>query len=371
MSKLVLRCSALPLAFLCPGSVRSGDVAINETNDAARGGTAAHDGLATLVTRGAVDWDGVPELASRYNVEEPELRMLLSRGARLWAEVSGSFPDPLTEVELVYEDEHLRLTGTADIIGRSADTVHVGDWKSGRVDNSYREQLLGYAALALYNGTTLESSTAGVLWVRETEYEHYTLERRDLPVWRERLQKEVVDWDGTFRPGSHCAHCPRNHECPAATALVRRDVAAIADEELVARVEDVDALAAMHPDELVTLLGKADLVSDYAARVRSAIRAHVIRNGDVVGCGKRLTLQHEDRRKLLTLATFPVLEAAGFDDNDLSKVIDISAAKAEKVVAAKAGKGKGAGAVRELQASLKAAGAIEVGTVTKLVVKRA
>jgi hypothetical protein len=370
---LVLRCSGLPLAFLCAGSVRraEGELLIDETNDAADTGTAAHEGLAVLVERGSVDWDALPELARRHNVEEPELRMLLAQGARLWAEVRGSFPDPLTEVELEYEDEHVRMTGHADIIGRSADTVHVGDWKTGRKDNDYREQLLGYAALALYNGTTLESATAGVLWVRETEYEHYTLDRKALPAWRERLQTDVVEWDGTFRPGSHCEHCPRNHACPAAAALVRRDVLAIADKATVARVEDADALAAMAPEELVELLDKADRVGKNADRVRAAIRALVIRSGDVVGGGKRLTLQHEERRHLNVLAAFPVLQERGFEDAEMAEVIDISAAKAEKVVAAKAGKGNGARAVRELRAALEEASAIEVGVITKLVVRRA
>jgi hypothetical protein len=96
--KLRLRCSALPLAFICPGSVRTGELQINDTSDAAELGTAAHVGLARLVETGSVDWESVPEIAKRYGVDERELRMLLANGAKLWASVKHSFPDALTEL---------------------------------------------------------------------------------------------------------------------------------------------------------------------------------------------------------------------------------------------------------------------------------
>jgi hypothetical protein len=380
MDVLQLRCSALPLAFLCAGSVRPGELAINETSDAAEMGTCAHEGLATLVETGRVDWDGVPSLARKHDADEGELRMLLANGAKLWALVKDSFPSAVTEVELSHTWPVLgadggivtvTLTGHADILGRSADVAHVGDHKTGRNDSDYAEQIRGYAALALLADHTLTAATAGVLWVRDVEYEHHSMSRVALLTWIARLEAEIVRWDGTYRPGPHCAHCPRNHECPAANAMVRRDVAAIADHALVAQVENETALLAMPPEEIVEVLGKADMVTKYAERVRAAIRAHVIRHGDVVGAGKRLTLQTEERRRLITLAAFPVLEAAGFDDDEMGQVIDISAAKAEKIVSARAGKGNGASAVRALRASLDEAQAIQTDTVTKLVTKRA
>lgn len=374
MSELLeLRCSALPLAFKCPGSVRKGAVAINDTSDAAELGTAAHEGLAILVNTGRVDWDGVPALAKGHGFNEGELRGLLASGAKLWAQVKESFPHPMTEAELDYEGPGFHLTGHADILGRDEDTAISGDWKGGRLDSDYREQVLGYAALSLLDYYRhLQAARASVLWVREGDVEQYSLKRSDLPAWEERLVREVVEWDGTYRPGPHCAHCRRNHECAAANALVRRDVAAIADLDLVARVEDEDALALMSPDQMVDILSKADIVSKYADRVRSAIRAHVIRNGDVVGCGKRLTLQHEERRSLNVIQAMTVLEDLGFRNRlDLAPVIDISAAKVEKVIAERAGKGNGAGAVREFRAALEAAEAVETVTVTKLVTRRA
>lgn len=366
---LQLRCSSLPLAFRCPGSVRKGTIAINDTSDAAELGTAAHEGLATLANTGRVDWDAVPKLARGHGFNEGELRGLLASSAKLWALVKDSFPHPMTEVPLSYEGKGFVLTGHLDVLGRDETTAHVADWKGGRLDSDYREQLLGYAALALLDYYThLQSATASVLWVREGDVESYSLARADIPAWEDRLVKDVVEWDGTFRPGPHCAHCRRNHECAAANALVRRDVAAIADADLIARVEDEDALALMSPDQMVEILSKADIVAKYADRVRGAIRAHVIRNGDVVGCGKRLTLQHEERRHLDVVKAWPVLEERL---DDVSEVVAVSLTKASEIVAKAAGKGNGAKAVRELVAALEAAQAIETSQTTKLVVRRA
>lgn len=364
---LQLRCSALPLAFKCAGSVRLGEVVINDTSDAAELGTAAHEGLATMVNTGRVDWQGVPALAKGHGFNEGELRGLLAAGAKLWEPVKDSFPNAMTEADLSYEGKGFVLTGTADILGRDETTAIVGDWKGGRLDGDYREQVIGYAALSLLDYYRhLSKAVASVLWVRDGDVEPYSLTRAELPAWEERLVREVVEWDGTFRPGPHCAHCRRNHECPAANALVRRDVAVIANTDL-----DETALATMTPDQKVELLAKADMVVKFAGRVRDAMRADVMKNGDIVGAGKMLTLQHEERRKLKVIPTLEVLEGLGFGNRlALAPVIDISAAKVEKVIAERAGKGNGAGAVRDFRAALEAAEAVETETVTKLVTRR-
>lgn len=98
-----LRCSSLPLAFRCPASVRRGVVPINEANDAADVGTAAHEGLATMVRTGHVDWDAVPDLARKYGVDEAELRALLAQGQRLWDQIKDAFPSCSTEVAFEVE----------------------------------------------------------------------------------------------------------------------------------------------------------------------------------------------------------------------------------------------------------------------------
>jgi len=376
MSKpLALRCSALPLAFLCAGSVRPSELSIDETSAPARLGTAVHEGLRGLPAAGRVDWDGVPELARRFDIAdlEPELRMLLGQGQKLWlTQLRPSFPDAMTEVQLSIElpGGHT-LSGQTDLLGRSARTAHVGDWKTGRLDSDYREQLLGYCALALLDDDGLEAATAGVIWLREGEWEHYTLTRAELPAYLRRLKRAVIDWDGTYRAGEHCGHCPRSHECPARQALVRRDVAAFLGGEITDYAVDPSALAALPAAQLVALHASAKMVQDVAERLNAAIRELVRRKGDIVADGKRLTIQETTRRHLHVVPALDVLDAAGFTDDEKVSALEVHVKAAEEVVAKRApyrGKKK---AIEQLNADLKKAGALYTEPVIQLVTRRA
>lgn len=102
--KLRLRCSALPLAFKCAGSARRGPLVIDETHEAGALGTATHEALAKLIDTGRVDWEVLPTLAAKHEVDEAELRSLVALGAKLWDSVKESFPMASTEVALSYED---------------------------------------------------------------------------------------------------------------------------------------------------------------------------------------------------------------------------------------------------------------------------
>lgn len=370
MTQLIqLRCSGLPLVHRCPGAARIGTLRVDDAHESADTGTAAHAGLARLVETGRVDWDAIPELARKHECDEEELRILIAMGAKLWEEVKATFPDPVTEQLLRFDvgvGESVLLTGHADILCRVGRTAILGDWKTGRRDSDYSEQLRGYAALALLEDNTLESATAYVLWVRDSALEHYTMSRPALYDWLKRLETEIVRWDGTFRTGKHCQYCPRLQECPAGHALVRSAVAAIANQDL----DDAQILRDMPRAQVVQLLEQADIVKGQADRVRAAVRKLVEEGGDIVANGKRLTLEHVDRRSLDTLKAFPVLQERGFGDEEMAQVIDISVKQAESIVAKRAGKGKGAAAVRELKAALEGANAVKIDTVTRLVTRR-
>lgn len=362
--KLHLRCSSLPIAFRCPGSVRTGPLVIDEANEAGAMGTAAHEAHAHMVTHGLVDWDGVAELARRHDVDAGELRSLLGLGQLLWEQVNVSFPNASAEVSMAHADDDFVLTGTADVIGISAGVAHIGDWKDGRVDSDYAQQLLGYAFLALASHPELERAEAGILWVRETEYEHHSMTVEQASHWLARLRAEVVKWDGTFRPGNHCAHCRRAHECPARRAIVRRDVEAIAGMNL-----DEQAIAALTPAQRIDLVIKARAVAQIAERFIGAIKADVAKNGAVNADGKTLTLMKSERRSVRAWEAFPVLQER-LDDSEMAQVTTISLSKAEELVRKKAPPRKGAQAVRELNMALEEASAIATSESVSLVVRR-
>lgn len=364
---LELRCSALPLAFKCGGSVRPCALPINETSDPAELGTATHKALAVLVQTGRVDWQGVPELARGHGFNVKELRALIAAGARLWWQVSESFPSAEAEVDLVRRGPGYVLTGHVDVLGRARRTARPADWKGGRLDSDYREQLLGYAALTLFADDDLDDAEGGILWIRDQDFEPYTLRRSQLDAWEERLIADVVRWDGTYRPGPHCRHCRRRHECPAANALARYDVQALAaaEPELEASID------AMTPDQQVQLLLVAREVEKKAKRVIAHIKQQVLDHGDVVGDKQRLTLQLEEDRSIDVLKAFPILaEQWGFGDDEMGRVLRLAISEVESIIAKRAPPRKGAAHVREFRAQLDAAGAVATSTTTKLIVRR-
>lgn len=358
----------MPLAFRCPASMRP-ELKLDEAHDAANAGTAAHEALRPLAEGRGVDFDDVDAIAQRYHADPDEVRMLCAMGVKLWREVRETFPGAITEADLELELDGATLTGHMDLTAITGDVARGADWKTGRLDSDHSEQMKAYGTLLLLTYPQLREATVTILWVRDGEIENYTMTRADAIAWVARVESEVIRWDGTYRPGSHCQHCPRSHECAAANAMARRDVAAISNKALVARVES--EIATMQPAELITLVSKARAVEKMAKRVVDAVKEHVLARGDIAAPGVgRLTIQTEERRSVDPLKAWPVLEAEGFTDEDFAQVVTLGISKVERLTAKKAGKGSGAGAVRELQRRLTEAGAIETKEHGKLVQKR-
>jgi hypothetical protein len=61
-----------------------------------------------------------------------------------------------------------------------------------------------------------------VLWLRDQSIENYTMSRADARSWLAELLATVVDWNGVYRPGPHCAHCPRSR-VRGGERLIRRE----------------------------------------------------------------------------------------------------------------------------------------------------
>lgn len=365
-----LRASAMPLAFRCPASIRRGSILINGSNEAANNGTAAHEVLRSLPRTNKIEWGSIPDIARKYSADPDETRMLVAMGAKLWGEVSGSFVDAMTEVALKIEiAPGIFLTGNSDLLAISQTSMRVGDWKTGRKDNDHSHQFKAYASMALLSSTDITEATGTGLWVRDQEIENYTLDRLGAQMWVDSVVCQIIEWDQVYRPGKHCGFCPRNFECEASNALIRRDVAAISDRSLVSRVEC--DLATMSDSEKIEVLRKADLVVHFAKRVREAVKAHVEANGDLIADGVRLTLVEQPSRELDPLKAWPILEELAFKDEDLARVMKLKISEIEQVIRDRAPRGEKASAVLKLGQLLEAAGAVTKTTTKRLTEKRA
>lgn len=354
---LEVRVSALPLAFICPGSTRRPSLPVVDTSVAKRLGTAAHEVLQSLAETGSIDWALIPGAATRNAIDPEELRVLCATAQKLWPAIRASFPDAMAEFELSADlVPGLTMTGHVDALTVRATAGRALDWKTGRKDRDYSQQVKGYAALVLANHPELEEATGTIVWLRDQSIENYTMKRAALGPWVLDLAERVIAWDGTYQAGHHCTECPRSHECQAANAMVRRDVAAFSDKSIAEHIET--DIATMAPAAVVELHRKASTVAFLAHRVKAAIKDHVLAHGDVVGDGVMLTIEEGSRRALNPLEAWPVLEAAGLTSAELAGCMRLFITSVEDVVAKKAGRGKGAGAIRKLEADLEKAGAI-------------
>src|SRR5690606_20205423 len=201
-----VRASSLPLAFRCAASLRPEGPRIDSVHEAAADGIAAHECLRALMDRGAIDWDGIPEVAERHGADPEQVRILCSLGVRLWKSVSAVFAGALTEVAMSAEVmPGVLLTGHADLVATNGTVAHVGDWKTGRKDSDYSHQMRAYGALVMLDNLELTEVTVSVLWVRDEEIESYRMTRAGAEAWLRELADRVIRWDGVYRTGSHCA----------------------------------------------------------------------------------------------------------------------------------------------------------------------
>lgn len=368
---LALRCSSLPRVFRCPGSALPPRVRIDPYNPAASLGTAVHEALRTLAESGRVPWALLGQLAARYGVAETELRMLAGAAAKLWTDVKDSFPGAVTEAAIEATFHGVRLTGHVDLLSLAARRARGGDWKSGRKDSDHSQQLRGYAALIHAAAPDpLDEVTMTALWLRTREIENYTMDRTDYARWQQEFRERLTEWDGvTYHPGDDCQHCPRVHECAHGRAYLQSAVAVVADRQALGEVEcEIERFT---PDELIGLLRKCAMVEAYAKRAREAIRQHVERHGgELTGTDDKLAIETRAEREIDPLAAWPVLERAGFTDEDLAACVRMRASIIDQVVASKTARGKKGEAIKALNKELEDAGAMTRAATAYLNVRR-
>ena len=373
MTQLVsLRASATPLALRCPGSVHPHRLLVDEHNEAADIGTAAHELLHKMAEENAPPYSDVLDTAHRYGVPPSELRILLSQGWRLWQGVCESFSGGVFGEQELHAEviPGFTITGHVDLRASAGATrLRLGDWKTGRKDSDYSAQMRTYGALALLDDKSLEEVTITILWVRDESIENYTMDRAAATRWIKELVARVYRWDGVFHPSSYCQYCPRSHDCEAAIANARRDVAIVADRNVLSRVET--ELAMMSDADKLQIYEIASTVYNYADRIRKAMKAHVMQHGDVVADGKRLTITEQERRVLDTIKAWPIIEESEFTNEEIGEFVELKVSKLESAVAKRAGRGNGAAAIRSLRAKLDELDALTIKTSPRLTPTRA
>lgn len=108
-----IRCSSLPLLFSCRPAL-DGDLRIDERNEAADLGSAAHEAMEAIVAGLRPDLDAI---ANRWTCNRDELGRLAWYGTKAWEALAPSFPDPLSEAQVsATVGGGIELTGHVDLL---------------------------------------------------------------------------------------------------------------------------------------------------------------------------------------------------------------------------------------------------------------
>lgn len=368
LPQLKLRPSALPLAFTCPGSVHifPGEVLIDTAGEPAWVGNASHEGIADLV-RGEVnhpDDIDYSKLADKHGCGEYDLPFLVRTGWSMLRKIREGMPEELQGAAAQAEDQMtavlargVQLPGTADVVIDGGRIVLVIDWKSGRKDNDHRHQLAGYAECAWQKYPKAEIVITVIAWLRTFEVEKETWTREKLAAWGEKLQSEVIEWDGIYHPSpENCTNCPRAYSCPARQAITRSVVRDFTSDEFIDQV--ISALPELEPQRIVDLYAAAGTAEKLAKQLKDAIKQHVRISGPVVGESRQLDIKESQGKKIIPLVAWPWLTEV-FTAEEISYAVTLSLPKLEGVAKSKAKAGSKGSAAKELVDSLTAMNAFE------------
>jgi hypothetical protein len=362
---LNLRCSRLPLLSKCAAASIPPVVRVERDDAAARLGTAVHACLKGVIEFGACDY---AEVAGLYRVDPDDVSELTALGVLCWRQVADYFPMPVCEVELRYQDNYGVLTGHSDVMSLQDSAAWVADFKTGRADEDYTDQLMGYALLAC-EARDVDEAHVCLIRVRErtADWEHYN--RDQLVGWWRAFAKRLRDEAELYRPGRHCGYCPRFHECPGAASHLT-----LASEFLLSASKAGCSPLAFGTDrakQVAYTYDRVRLLESVCESVREEIRAEVRRAGGVLptGDGRELVITHQERKAIDYRPAYAVLRSTlGLDR--LESLLKVKLSDVSEAVREHAPRGHKAKAVTELKARLEEAGAMNVTTVERLEVRR-
>lgn len=361
---VVLRCSSLPRAFLCPPSVVGAALEVRVGGAEGALGNAGHEAMDAITEHGAADLDAI---AARWGAERDDLGKIAWYGRRVWDKVSRYFRQPLRkEVQLRVDLGDLSLWGHADLLSAQGPVVNGLDWKFGWLDMDHYDQMAGYATcLILAPRSEVQQVNMMVVWARDQQVETYRFDRARCEAWVDGLRQRVLGRAQSYRVGPQCAHCPRSHGCEAMQARARQDVAIFGNVALKDQIEA--GLENLPAAEVVSMLRRGKVVVAAYESFREAVRRLVDTHGPLdSGDGHVLRIVEENgRREIDTDRAWHILEEE-FTKEEMNRIFSASASTMDEIAAKNAGRGNGAAAKRALQDRLVAAGAITQKPVRKL-----
>lgn len=269
---ITIRCSSLPMAYACPASIVP-DIKIKKEHSWTRGGNAGHAVAEKIVKN---DLDDIPEInaiATKYDVEEDELRQTAYS-------VLGAWKLLRDEVKMISVEEPLKcsyldveLTGHPDFIGKGINgELVVLDWKTGYLEGDYTAQLVGYAILAHSKYSEMKFTKVKVITVftQSKTIDQKTMAWEEIYGLADLMLNKIKKQQDVYNPGEACKYCPRKFSCEAKAKMINNfGIALIEKHELIG---DTD---------IGKLYDRCKLLTDELKDFKDFLKSHIISNGDI------------------------------------------------------------------------------------------
>lgn len=284
------RASQLPRLFRCPGSDAKPSIQVEDDSEPARLGTAVHDAIADYIT--STGDEPRPEMeayAAKHGLKESrELKFLYWQARKTWDYLHEAMPDVYgVEVQMEIELDGVKLTGRPDVVALGEDEeLVVIDWKSGWMEGEYRDQLMGYYALATKMYGVHEKGKRITVMLREQTLDVVDITPADLEAWLEKLQAVAASDERCA--GGHCMFCPLRGECDTYRQYIQNAAAAIlpfGQEKTELSPEEIAALRTPR-----MMLGVA--IKEYDKVLKATITDH---GPQPIGDGREITLIEQSR----------------------------------------------------------------------------
>lgn len=359
LPQLRVRASSADRAWACSASVPTdSDVIIDNAGDVARLGQAVHHWVSKYVGGDPVESD---DIADAHGVDIHDLSPCVAYAKRFLSEYSRFFPNARAEVSTWAVCDDVRIEGTIDLVSSVPPTLRVADFKSGYKEPQAWHQIKAYLWMESTKGphSLKEHFEGWVVWLRDRSFEKRTFTRVELKTWAEALADRIKKGRGSFYPGTHCEYCWRRSDCPGLREYARRQIAMLTDGTLesLAWTPETRALMAHKIVENVRIVRDA---IKHADAFIEAVKADIVEHGALqTGDGIALAMVAQPIRELDPEKAWPILSDR-LTDEEMSGCVKLSITAVEKTVGAKAGKGKGAAAKRDLGDALEAVHAIEM-----------
>jgi len=254
MSHAKLSPSAAVRWLNCPGSIRLSAGIPDKSSPAAEEGTKAHD----LAERALLNGTNT----GRYSSYPQEMREYIQQ----YVDYVRSFPGKLKVEQRVDLTEWIPGGfGTADVVLKDGDTLHVMDLKYGmnKVDAKKNPQAMLYALGSLRNKT--KAVCIHICQPRLDHWDCWWISASKLRKWGEKIKPKAalcLTEDAPLNPGEKtCQWCPAAPTCPALHNHALETVGG--DFETLPAVEDLT------PEQLATVVLNEKLITGFISKIKA------------------------------------------------------------------------------------------------------